>query len=59
MNYKDIKTYDAMNAQIVEYLAMCESPLYLYAAKRIEELEEKVIELQTNLILGQNETVIR
>ena len=38
----DINTYPAMNAQIVSLLRLVDdNPVCLYAAKRIEELEEE------------------
>lgn len=45
-----IKTYPEMNARIVDILRIdFGSPMLLYAAQRIEELEAKVERLRTSL----------
>lgn len=37
-----VNTYPEMNRKIVALLRRCEDPMLLYAAQRIEELEQKV-----------------
>lgn len=45
MNYKDIKTYPAMNVTVKELLKINKTHISLYAVKRIEELEEVLAEI--------------
>jgi hypothetical protein len=42
-----ITTYPEMNAKIVGLLRVSDSPIMLYAALRIEELEEEVLQDST------------
>ena len=46
---QQVKTYPEMNHLIVGILRLRGSPIELYAAQRIEELEAEVIELQNKL----------
>ncbi|HIW33479.1 MAG TPA: hypothetical protein IAA29_11910 [Candidatus Paenibacillus intestinavium] len=43
---KHCKTYPEMNGKIVEYLRISDSPIDLYAAQRIVELEEQLEQAQ-------------
>ena len=45
-----INTYKKMNEEIKNILRVGESPTGLYAAQRIEELEEEVVNLTVKII---------
>lgn len=42
-----VHCYPEMNARIVELLRISGSPIHLYAAQRIEDLEREVVRLRT------------
>src|SRR5690554_2242490 len=46
-----INTYPDMNRRIVNLLRICDTPIDLYAAARIEELEEQVKQLQLEKVI--------